>query len=167
MTIRYTIIAALSENRVIGRNGTLPWRMPADLAHFKRLSMGHPILMGRKNHEDIGRPLPGRSNIILTRQEGFQAQSCIVVHHLNEVESVVPDDSEIMVIGGAEIYAKLMPRANRIYFTIIHANIDGDTFFPEFNQAEWEETGRQDHLADKKNPYPYSFVTLERKKGGC
>lgn len=164
MAVRYSIIAAMSDNRVIGRNGTLPWRMPADLAHFKRITMGHPILMGRKNHEDIGRPLPGRSNIILTRQQGFQAQSCIVVHHLKEVESVVPDDTEIMVIGGADIYAQLMPRANRIYLTLIHAQIEGDTFFPKFDQAEWEETEHQDYPADERNACSYSFLTLERKR---
>jgi dihydrofolate reductase len=166
MTVHYSIVAAMSKNRVIGRKGTLPWRMPADLRHFRQVTMGHPILMGRKNYEDIGRPLPGRMNIILTRQRYFRAEGCIVVHSPGEVEDHVSEDAEIMVIGGAEIYAQFLPRAGRMYLTLIHAEIDGDTFFPEFDRNQWEESDRQDYPADEHNPYPYSFIVLERR-GVC
>lgn len=154
----------MSENHVIGREGALPWHLPADLRHFKEMTMGHPIIMGRKNHEDIGRPLPGRTNIVLTRQENYLADGCIVIHSPDELESVVPDGSEVSIIGGADIYALFFPRVTRIYMTLVHAEIEGDIYFPAFDAGNWKEVSRQFHKADKDNSYDYTFVTLEREK---
>jgi len=162
MSISYSLIVAMSENRVIGRDGSLPWRLPADLKHFKDTTMGHPIVMGRKSHEDIGRPLPGRQNIVLTRQTSYVAEGCSVIHAPEELEAVVPDGAEVMIIGGAEVYALFFPRVTRMYLTLVHAEIDGDAFFPAFGVGKWKETARQFHKADEVNAYDYTFVTMER-----
>jgi dihydrofolate reductase len=162
MSISYSLIVAMSENRVIGREGSLPWHLPADLKHFKETTMGHPIVMGRKNHEDIGRPLPGRQNIVLTHQDGYTAEGCTVIHEPEELEDVVPDGSEVMIIGGAEIYALFFPKVTRMYLTLVHAEIEGDIYFPAFGVGRWKETARQFHKADEANRYDYTFVTMER-----
>ena len=164
MSISYSLIVAMSENRVIGRDDTLPWRLPADLKHFKDTTMGHPIVMGRKNHEDIGRPLPGRQNIVLTRQEDYAADGCTVIHEPDQLEAVVPDGSEVMIIGGSEIYALFFPKVTRMYMTLVHAEIEGDVFFPAFGVGKWKETSRQFHHADEANRYDYAFVTMERAR---
>lgn len=159
-----SLVWAMSRNRVIGRNNTLPWRMPADLQHFRRLTTGHHIIMGRKNHEDIGKPLPGRTNIVLTQQPDYTAPGCLVVHSIEAALQVAREDSEVFVIGGAMIYEQTLDLADRLYITEINADIEGDTLFPEFDRSGWTETSREEHAADEKNPYPYRFVTLQRTK---
>src|SRR5262249_43978628 len=153
-------IVAMSENRVIGDNNQLPWHLPADLKHFKTLTSGHPILMGRKTYESIGRPLPNRTNIIITRNHAFQAPGCIVIKSIDEaIESAMSKGSdEIFIIGGAEVYKQLMPNIERIYLTIVHEIFEGDAFFPELNPSEWVEKEKVMHDADADNDYAYSFI---------
>jgi len=150
-------------NRLIGRNNALPWRLPADMAWFKKSTMGKPILMGRKTYESIGRPLPGRTNLILSRQTDLQMDGCIVVHSLDEAKAAVPQADEIMVMGGAEIYALLLDQAERLYITEIDAEFEGDAWFPEFDRSQWKETFYASHQPDEKNVYPYTFTILERR----
>lgn len=157
-------IVAMSENRVIGNGNHLPWHLPADLKHFKTLTTGHPILMGRKTYESIGRPLPNRTNIIMTRDTSFQAPGCIVVTSIEKALAHATDigRNEIFIIGGAEIYKQLLPKISRLYMTVVHAKLDGDAFFPELNFAEWNEITNEKHEADENNEYAYSFITLEK-----
>lgn len=161
---RISIIAALAENNTIGINGNLPWQIPADLKHFKKLTLHKPVIMGRKTFASLGKPLPERENIIVSRNPYFAAAGCHVVNSLKEALDYVKNQEEVMIIGGAQIYAEALPLANRLYLTRVHANIPGDTFFPQFNIKEWQEIAREDFLADAKNPYDYSFVTLVRNK---
>lgn len=158
-----SLIAAMDENRVIGLNNTLPWRLPADMRHFREVTMGKPVLMGRKTFESIGKALPGRRNIILTRDPDFQARGCEVAHTLEAALAAAADSEELMVLGGADLFAQLLPRASRLYLTEIHASFSGDAWFPAFNKQEWAETERTRHAADEKNPCAYSFVTWERR----
>ncbi len=159
-----SIIAALAENRVIGVNNTLPWRLPNDLKHFRRLTTGHAIVMGRKNYESIGKPLPERTNIIVTRNRDYRASGCLIAHSLDDALALAKGDPEIFVIGGAEIYREALPLADRLYLTQVHSAVEGDTFFPEINDNAWKETAREQHAADEKHAYAYSFVVLERLK---
>lgn len=158
-------IAAMAENRVIGINNKLPWHLPADLKHFKQLTTGNPILMGRKTYESIGRPLPNRLNIVLTREPQFQAPGCEVVNSIEAAMRLAAQDnkSEIFIIGGAEIYHQLLPKIQRIYLTIVHHDFDGDAYFPALSSTDWIEVAREKHCADAENMYEYSFITLERK----
>lgn len=162
--MRVSIIAAMAENRVIGRDNALPWHLPEDLKRFKRLTMGHAVIMGRRNYESIGHPLPGRKNIVVTHRKGYQAPGCVVVHSLDEALLAAGDDPEVFVIGGAELYAQWLPRAQRLYLTLVHAVVPGDTYFPEFDWSEWQEIAREWHAADSRHAYAYSFVVLDRKK---
>lgn len=157
-------ILAMSENRVIGNHNQLPWHLPADLKHFKNITTGHPILMGRKTYESIGRPLPNRSNIILTRNCSLTIPGCQVVTSLREAIDCAraENNKEIFIIGGAEVYKQLLPQTQRIYLTLVHHLFTGDAFFPELEMDEWKETERIDHNADENNAYPYSFIRLER-----
>lgn len=157
-------IAALSENRVIGLNNQMPWHLPADLKHFRTITSGHPILMGRKTFESIGRPLPNRTNIILTRDTHYQAEGCIVINNPDDALTLVNNinQSEIFIIGGAEIYQLLLPKVTRLYLTEIHHQFQGDTFFPELDKTAWREVSRETHAADELNAYTYSFIVLER-----
>jgi dihydrofolate reductase len=156
------LVVAVSENDVIGRANELPWRLPADLKHFKTLTMGHHILMGRRTYESIGKALPGRTNWVLTRSNDFAPGDCNVVHTLEEAEAVI-DGESLMVIGGAEIYRLCLPRAARIHLTLVHTRIkDGDTLFAGWRGSEWAESSRERHEADDKNAYSYSFLTLDR-----
>lgn len=157
-----SLIAAMDENRVIGRDNALPWRLPADMRHFRELTMGKPLLMGRKTFESIGKALPGRRNIILTRDPDFRAPDCEVARTLDEALAAGAGSDELMVLGGADLFAQLLPRASRLYLTEIHASFSGDAWFPEFSRQEWAEVERIRHAADEKNPYAYSFVTWER-----
>ena len=159
-----SIIAALAENRVIGINNTLPWRLPNDLKHFRRLTTGHAIILGRKNYESIGKPLPERTNIVITRNRDFHADGCLIAHSLDEALALAKNDPEIFVIGGAEIYRAALARTNRLYLTRVHATIAGDTYFPEFDETEWREISRERHKRDERHAYAYSFVVLERIK---
>lgn len=162
MRMLLSLIVAMARNRVIGRDGGLPWRLPADLGHFKRTTLGKPIVMGRATHDAIGRPLPGRHNIVVTRDTGYRTAGCTVVHSLDQALSAAGEVDEVMVIGGAELYRQALARSGRIYLTEVHAEPAGDTCFPEFDPHEWREVRREDHPADQRNDHPYSFVVLER-----
>ena len=157
-----SIIAAIDRNRLIGVENRLPWRLPADLRHFKRVTMGKPILIGRKTYESIGRPLPGRHNIVVTRDRDFSVEGCTVVSSIERTLAAAGPYPELVVIGGASFYGQLMPVAQRIYLTLIDAEFEGDTFFPVYQPTEWKEVSRDDFQPDEENPYPYSFVVLER-----
>jgi dihydrofolate reductase len=156
------IIAALSRNRVIGKDNQLPWRLPADLKHFKAVTLGKPVIMGRKTFESIGKPLPGRANIVVSRDPHFHADGIAVAHSLDDALAQAHAAPEIMLIGGAQLYAQALPRAQRLYLTLIDTDIEGDAHFPDYDPSDWRETAREDHAADVNNPYPYSFVVLER-----
>jgi dihydrofolate reductase len=157
-----SIVVALAANRVIGDRNRLPWHLPADLQHFKQLTMGKPILMGRKTWESIGRPLPGRTNIVITRDEDYSAEGCVVVHSMEAALQAAGDSAEVMVIGGAEFYRQALPYAKTLYLTCVEGEFEGDTFFPELDDQEWREAERTDFEPDEKNPHAYSFVRLER-----
>lgn len=157
-----SLIAALAENRVIGINNALPWRLPNDLRHFRRLTTGHAVVMGRKNYESIGKPLPDRTNIVVTRNPRYLAPGCIVVHSLAEAIAAAGADPEIFVIGGAEIYTQALPIAQRMYLTLVHAEVRGDAWFPAFDWDAWRITSREDHAPDAHHAHAYSFLTLER-----
>lgn len=161
---KISAIVAMSENHVIGDNNQLPWHLPADLKHFKAITSGHPILMGRKTYESIGRPLPNRTNIIITRNHSFQAPGCIVIKSIDEAveRAAATGSDEIFIIGGAEVYKQLMPHIERIYLTIVHEIFEGDAFFPELDQSQWVQTERVTHEADADNDYAYSFILLQR-----
>ena len=156
------IIVALDRNRLIGDGGWLPWRLPADMRRFRALTMGKPIIMGRRTHESIGKALPGRKNIVLSRDPEFVAPGCIVVGDLDEALSVCKDADEPMVIGGAQLYAEVLPRTRRMYLTILHDSFSGDTWFPDYDQEQWREISREDHDADADSPCAFSFIDLER-----
>jgi dihydrofolate reductase len=156
------LIVAMARCRVIGRAGTLPWHLPDDLRRFKQITMGYPIVMGRLTYESIGRPLPGRTNIVVTTRADYAAPGCLVQHSFAEAVATVRDQVEIMVIGGHALYRSALPLAHRIYLTEIDAEIEGDVFFPEFDRTQWRETAREAHLADATHAYPFSFVVLER-----
>ncbi|HMR66677.1 MAG TPA: dihydrofolate reductase [Anaerolineae bacterium] len=160
------LVVAAAQNGVIGRDNQLPWHLSADLKRFRALTMGHHILMGRKTFESIGRPLPGRTNIVIPRQPDFRAEGVVVTHSLAEALALAADDDQIFVVGGAEIYRQALPQADRIYLTIIHQDFEGDTLLFDLDKTVWRETSRVAHLPDEKNPYPYSFVELERKQNG-
>ena len=159
-----SIIAALAENRVIGNGNALPWRLPNDLRRFRRLTTGHAVIMGRKNYESIGKPLPGRRNIVITRQPDYAAPGCRMAHSLEEALAAAGDDPEIFVIGGAEVYAQALPRARRLYLTLVHGAVAGDVLFPQLDWSEWTELDRERHEPDDQHAYAYSFVTFERKQ---
>ena len=156
-----SLIVAASQNGVIGKNNRLPWKLPADLKRFKQLTMGHPVIMGRKTFESIGKPLPGRTNIVVTHQAGFQACGALAAHSLEEALRLCENTEEVSVIGGASIYEQALPLADRIYLTLIHQDFEGDTTF-RWDKYQWKELSRQDFQPDANNPYPYSFLTLER-----
>lgn len=161
--MKTSLVVAMDENRVIGADNGLPWRLPADLKHFKRVTMGHPIVMGRRTWESIGRPLPGRTNIVVTRQADFQApEDVVVVDSLEAAKARVGNCDEWMIIGGAELFEQVLADADRIYLTEIHAAFEGDTYFPQINEDEWACVSREDFDKDDKNPYDYSFLVLER-----
>ncbi len=157
------LVVAVSENDVIGRDNRLPWHLPADLRHFKALTIGHTVLMGRKTHESIGRPLPGRRNVILTRSSSYAAEGCEIARSLAEARHAHAAQGTIMVIGGAEVYRESLPHAVRIHLTIVHTHIaDGDASFDGWRGGAWREAARVNHAADEQNPLAYSFLTLER-----
>jgi dihydrofolate reductase len=157
------LVVAVSENDVIGRANALPWRLSADLKHFKKLTMGHHILMGRRTYESIGKALPGRTNWVLSRSSDFAPADCNVVRTLEEAEAAIDSASPLMVIGGAEIYRLCLPRTARIHLTLVHTRIqDGDTMFAAWRDPEWTESSRERHEADEKNAHAYSFLTLDR-----
>lgn len=161
-----SFVVARADNGVIGRDNALPWHLPADLRHFKRLTVGKPVVMGRRTFESIGRPLPGRHNIVLTRDPAWRAEGVTVVANLAEAiaaAGLAPQTraDEVMIVGGAAIYAEALPIATRVYLTEIHAAPEGDTRLPAFDPTRWREVEREDHAAEDGRP-AYSFVTLER-----
>jgi len=158
-----SIIVATDERGAIGRGGGLPWRLPDDLKRFKSLTMGKPIVMGRKTWESIGKPLPGRHNIVITRQAGFAAPGVTVVASLDDALLAAGDVPEVCIIGGAEIYRLALPRAGLIHLTRVHAVVDADTFFPELGAGEWDEVQVEQHAADEKHVYAYSCLELQRR----
>jgi dihydrofolate reductase len=160
--VTLSLIVAVSENGVIGKSGDLPWHLSADLRRFKRLTIGHHILMGRKTYESIGRPLPGRTSIILTRDKTFRAEGCRTASSLDEAVKIAAEDRELFVIGGQQIYSLSLPVVDRIYWTQVHAELDGDTFFPEIDWDAWRMIEDQRHAADEKNQFEFSFRVYER-----
>jgi dihydrofolate reductase len=158
-----SLIAAIGKNGVIGRGPDIPWRLPADQQRFKQITMGRPIIMGRKTHDSIGRPLPGRLNIVVTRQSGYAAPGCEVVSSLDAALERA-GDGEAFVIGGSELYRAALPRASRLYLTFIDVEPEGDVFFPPIDQGEWRELERSEGIVNEKNVHPHTFVTLARRE---
>jgi dihydrofolate reductase len=163
-----TIIAAMGKNREIGFKGNLPWNLPAELNHFREVTRGCPVVMGRRTHEAIGRVLPGRKNIIVTRDNNYHVEGCITVNTIEDALAAARDDgndgSEIFIIGGAEIYKLALPYAQKMILTFVDANPEADTYFPEFNEDEWRETKSQSHQKDVENIYDFTIKTYERKQ---
>lgn len=159
------MIAALAKKQVIGKNNLMPWHMPADLAHFKRVTLGKPVLMGRKTFESIGRPLPGRRNLVISRNPGYQAEGIEVVSSVEAALALLAGSSveELMVIGGGHLYAEMLPSADCLYLTRIDLAVEGDTRFPAFDDGQWQRIACESHPADEKNPHPYSFEIWQRR----
>jgi len=157
-----SLLVATDERGAIGRDGGLPWHLPNDLKRFKALTLGKPVVMGRKTWASIGRPLPGRHNIVITRQPGFAAQGASVAGSLEEALALAGDVPEVCIIGGAEIYRLALPQAHVIHLTRVHAEVPADTFFPALDPAQWREVAREDHAADERHDWNYSFVELRR-----
>jgi dihydrofolate reductase len=160
--VKISINAAMAENRVIGIDNKIPWHLSADLKNFKKITMGKPILMGRKTFESIGRPLPGRKNIIISRNLDYQQPGCEVFHSIDTALKSCADSEEIMIIGGSDLYRSMLPKATHLYLTLIHKEFSGDTFFPAFNWNEWQEIARKDITDDGSVSFTYSFIILER-----
>ena len=160
--MRLSLLVALDRNHVIGRDGGLPWHLPADLKRFKSITMGKPIIMGRKTHESIGRPLPGRRNIVLTSKTDYRSAGCEVFSSLELALAATRDETEVMIVGGAALYAEALPRCSRLYLTEVDAELDGDVHFPEFKRADWREVSVEHHSADEKHAFAYSFRVLAR-----
>ena len=158
-------IFAMSANRVIGKDNQLPWHLPADLKFFKATTLHHPILMGRKTFESIGKPLPQRTSIIITRQRDYNVPDAIVVNSLAAgIKAAQELDEAIFIIGGAEILKAAFPLIDTMYLTLIQAELEGNVFYPTYDENQWQEVWREDHQPDEKNKYPFSFIKLERKK---
>ncbi|MCP3906599.1 MAG: dihydrofolate reductase [Oceanicoccus sp.] len=162
--VRIAMIVAMAENRVIGRNNQLPWYLPNDLKYFKAVTMGKPIIMGRKTYESIGKPLPGRTNIVVTTQPSWTADGVRVAHSIDEAltlaqsVAIVEGADEVMIIGGAQLYTDMLDRVERLYLTLIHAEVEGDAHFPELDLSLWNPLSREDFAAEGPNPYDYSFA---------
>lgn len=165
--MRISMIAAMTPARVIGANKTMPWHLPADLKHFKAVTLGKPVIMGRKTYESIGRALPGRENIVITSQTDFTLSDATVVNSCEAAIDHVAKQGveEVMIIGGGRIYQEMLPLADCLYLTFIAAEIEGDTYFPDYQQvAQWRETEREERAPDDRNKYELSFVTMERHR---
>ncbi|WP_413699709.1 type 3 dihydrofolate reductase [Psychromonas sp. KJ10-10] len=161
--MKISMIAAMADDRIIGLDNKMPWHLPADLQFFKATTLGKPVVMGRKTYQSIGRPLPGRLNIVLTRDINLQIEGVKCVQTIDQVKQVAGDVDEVMIIGGATIYEQYLAQADRLYLTFIDLKTEGDTQFPDFMaMSEWHETQRVAHLKDEKNPHNYQFVTLDR-----
>ncbi len=161
--MRRSIVVAVARNGVIGRDNKLPWRLPADLAHFKKVTMGRPIVMGRKTYQSIGRALSGRKNIVITGNPNFAAPGCVVVSSLEEAWKAAGDADEACVIGGTTLFAETLPIADVIHLTEVEADVPGDTFFPEFDRGGWNEKEIARHPADERHAYPMRILELTRK----
>ncbi|GAB4287883.1 MAG: dihydrofolate reductase [Methylophaga sp.] len=157
-----SIIVAMDENGLIGKDNDLPWRLSADLQHFRKVTMHKPIIMGRRTHESIGRPLPGRQNIVISQQQDYQAEGCDVVHSFDEALALCTEQEEVMIMGGASLYQQILPKADKLYLTRVHASLEGDTWFPDWSLEDWALVSCEDHQADEKNEYDYSFMLYQR-----
>ncbi len=161
--MKISLISAMTDDRVIGINNSLPWKLPSDMRWFRKHTLGKPIIMGRKTFESFGaKPLPERMNIIITNNNDYQADNCMVVNNIDSALQVAGNVDEVMVIGGASFYQQMLPYADRLYLTFVHADIEGDAWFPEFDKSAWKETLREDVLSDEKNQYPHTFVVMEK-----
>lgn len=162
--MKISMIAAMAHDRVIGKDNQMPWHLPADLAHFKRVTLGKPVLMGRKTFESIGRPLPGRRNLVISRNPGYQAEGIEVVGSVEAALALLAGIAveELMVIGGGHLYAEMLPSADCLYLTQIDLAVEGDTRFPAFDDGQWQRIDCESHTADEKNPHPYRFETWQR-----
>jgi dihydrofolate reductase len=158
-----SLVVAASTNNVIGRDGGLPWRLPDDLRHFKRITTGKPVIMGRRTFESIGRPLPDRHNIVMTRAPDYAAEGCDVVSSVAEALDVAGGADEVMVIGGGQVYRDFLPRADRIYMTRVQADVQGDAFFPGIDGNGWRLVSAEHHAADEKHGYPFEMMVFERR----
>jgi dihydrofolate reductase len=161
--MRISLIAAVARNGVIGRDGRIPWHIPGDLPRFKRITMGHPVIMGRRTWQSLGRPLPGRRNIVVSRTPGYKAEGAEVFRSLDEAFAACAGAAEVFVIGGTEVYREALARADRLLLTEIDADIEGDATFPAFDRAAWRETAREPHAAGTGTLFPYAYVTYERR----
>ena len=158
-----SLIVAMAKNRVIGRGNQMPWHLPADLRHFKSVTLGKPVIMGRKTFESIGRPLPGRRNVVISRNLDWCAEGVESVSSLDAALALVQDADEVMIIGGGQLYREALPLAQRLYLTHIELPVtDADTWFPDYSQYQWQQCAEELHEPDEKNPYHYRFETLER-----
>lgn len=157
-----SIIAAMDNDRVIGKNNELPWKLPRELQYVKKTTEGCPLIMGRKNHESIGRPLPGRRNIILTRNKDYRAEGCEVVHSVGEALTLCKDETRIFIFGGEEIYKLFLPMTDMVYLTKINHSFGGDAFFPELDPNDWFEVRKEKGITDSENPYEYHFHVYAR-----
>ena len=157
-----SIVVAMDENRLIGKDNKLPWHLPADLAYFKKITTGKSIVMGRKTYDSIGRPLPNRRNIIISRNLKTLITGCEVITSIDEVLSITKDEDEVMIIGGASLCEQLLPQVSRLYITKIEGKFDGDVYFPEYNEADWRQVSCESHLPDDSNQYAHHFLVLER-----
>jgi dihydrofolate reductase len=157
-----SIIVAMAKNRVIGAKGAIPWHLPEELKRFKRLTLGHPIIMGRRTWESIGRPLPGRTSVIVTRQRGYRVPGAKVVHSLDDAIAACGGDDEIFVIGGAKLYAQALARAGRLYVTTVDAEVPGDTLMPDYAAGDWREVSAESFPADERHRYAFRCVVYER-----
>jgi len=157
-----TIIAAIAKQNALGKNNQLIWHLPADLKRFKQVTSNHHVIMGRKTYESLGKPLPNRTNIIITRNRDFKAEGCIIVNSLQQAIDASKDDQNPYILGGAEIYKQAIEFVDKLDLTFVHHTFDADAFFPNIDTAIWKETSREDFKADEKNKYDFSFVTFER-----
>ncbi len=164
--MRYSLVVAMARNRVIGRDNALPWRLPADLAHFKKVTMGRPVVMGRRTYESIGKPLPGRLNLVVTRKHDYRAPGCTVVPSLDAAWQAAGEADEVCVIGGTSLFREALPVASVIHLTEVEADVEGDTYFPDFDRGEWTETEIARHAADERHAYPLRILRLDRKDAG-
>jgi dihydrofolate reductase len=161
--MRKSLVVAMAHNRVIGLDNALPWRLPEELAHFKRVTMGHPIIMGRRTYESIGKPLPGRMNIVVSRNPGFAAPGCTVVDSLESAYAAAGDVDEVSIIGGTSLFEAALPTADCIHLTEVEAEVEGDTWFPHFDRGEWREREIMRHPADERHAYAFRILQLERR----
>lgn len=160
---KLSIIVAMAQNRTIGVDNTLPWRCPEDLKHFKALTMGHHMIMGRKTYDSIGKPLPGRTTVVVTRNTGLQIEGCVMAHSLEQAVAACAGDEQVFIVGGAELYAQALPLVDTLYITEIRQNVEGDAHFPDFDKAAWQEVSRDVRAQETPQPLEYHFVTYRRK----
>ncbi|MBT7391077.1 MAG: type 3 dihydrofolate reductase [Gammaproteobacteria bacterium] len=158
-----SIVVAMDENRLIGKDNKLPWHLPADLAYFKKITTGKSIVMGRKTYDSIGRPLPNRRNIVISRNSKTLITGCEVLSSIDEMLSITKDEDEVMIIGGASLCEQLLPQVSRLYITKIEGKFDGDVYFPEYNEADWRQVSCESHLPDDLNEHAHHFLVLERQ----